>query len=83
MRLKIVTILIICAGILYSCAKNTEKSVKESTVTNKYDYFGTIEEFEYKGHEYIRFQHSFGRSGTCGVVHNPDCKSCKIYYDSI
>lgn len=31
------------------------------------------EEFEYKGHQYIKFDN--------GVVHNPECKKCIMIYD--
>lgn len=38
------------------------------------DYF--INEFEYKGHEYIQFSAKFNPRSFNGVVHNPECKYC-------
>ena len=46
-----------------------------NTVSNKSrDYF--INEFEYKGHEYIQFSAKFDPRSLNGVVHNPECKYC-------
>jgi hypothetical protein len=33
--------------------------------------------FEYKGHTYIMFRQGEYKTGTMGVVHDPDCK-CRI-----
>ena len=38
------------------------------TQTNK-----EVSEFDYNGHQYIRFKWGVGDHATCGVVHNPDC----------
>lgn len=39
----------------------------------KVDHLNSTEEFEYKGHQYIKFDN--------GVVHNPECKKCIMIYD--
>lgn len=39
----------------------------------KADNLNSTEEFEYKGHQYIKFDN--------GVVHNPECKKCIMIYD--
>ncbi len=35
------------------------------------------ESFDYKGHQYILFEES-SVLGSSSVVHNPDCKKCKL-----
>lgn len=46
-----------------------------NTVSDKRrDY--VINEFEYKGHEYIQFSAKFEPRSFNGIVHNPECKYC-------
>lgn len=56
---------------LCSC-NHAEKEHSFYSETN--GYFRVVEEFSYKGHDYIKFTDGIYR---CGVVHNPDCKKCK------
>lgn len=35
-----------------------------------------IQEFKYKGHQYIQFDAISSHGGRCGIVHDPDCH-CK------
>ena len=58
---------------LCSCT-NTEKENKYLETNNS---FKNITEFSYNEHDYIKFD-GFHR---CGVVHNPDCKKCKLIED--
>ena len=32
-----------------------------------------IQEFKYKGHQYIQFDAISSHGGRCGIVHDPDC----------
>lgn len=34
---------------------------------------GRIQEFKYKGHQYIQFDAIDSYGGKCGIVHDPDC----------
>lgn len=34
---------------------------------------GRIQEFKYKGHQYIQFDGIASHGGKCGIVHDPDC----------
>ena len=34
---------------------------------------GRIQEFKYKGHQYIQFDAISSHGGRCGIVHDPDC----------
>lgn len=34
---------------------------------------GRIQEFKYKGHQYIQFDAITSHGGKCGIVHDPDC----------
>ena len=58
------------------CCISCGPAFKEgNTVSDKSrDYF--INEFEYKGHEYIQFSAKFDPRSFNGVVHNPECKYC-------
>lgn len=52
-----------------------------ATINNKteqgiLDHFDKVIHFDYKGHRYISFEHSFpAREAAVGIVHDPDC-SC-------
>ena len=63
--MKSLMYLFICCICLCSC-NSFEKETNCS--------FDKVEEFTYKGHDYIKF--AYGLYG-CGVVHDPECKMCK------
>lgn len=59
---------------MYSC-DIVERQNKYIEETN--NCFIDVKEFTYNEHEYIKFS---DRSQVC-VVHNPDCKKCKLIQD--
>ena len=68
-KFSLLTLILCCI----SCGPAFEEG---NTVSNESrDYF--INEFEYKGHEYIQFSAKFDPRSFNGVVHNPSCKFCK------
>lgn len=73
----IVIILVLLIGILavYPTAKKDDRSI----YTKKSDYveekFRSITRFTYDGHDYISFSY---RGGTAQIVHDPDCRKCKL-----
>lgn len=60
--------------VLCSCENNTNTSIgisSEGSIPFKF-----ITHFEYKNHQYIKFETSGVESAIGGVVHDPDCKYC-------
>ena len=62
-----------------SCSKSDKFQIRNFKLENEiYEMtngaWDNIQEFSYKGHDYIKFTNGIYR---CGVVHNPDCKKCK------
>ena len=49
---------------------------EEQTIKNYY-MPENVKEFNYKGHDYIKFEDSYSQYKNSGVVHNPDCKKCR------
>lgn len=71
-------LLIVLFGLmlLSSCVE----PIRESDAT-RFQNPGTVPfsraiHFEYKNHEYIKFDENAGKSSVGGVVHNPECKYC-------
>ena len=68
-KLKFITFMCLVAVFWSSCTQ-TQEEKNLYTQTNK-----EVSEFEYNGHQYIKFRWAVGDQARCGVVHNPDC-SC-------
>ena len=62
---------------VFGYAAYTNEKVKQKPAEEKL----RVEEFTYKGHQYIRFD-GHDLFGTGSVVHNPDCH-CQLVKDSI
>lgn len=60
---------------MYSCDM-VEREYKYMNETN--NCFRDVKEFMYNEHEYIKFSDNGYKAG---VVHNPDCKKCKLIQD--
>lgn len=60
---------------MYSCDK-VERQHKYMNETN--NCFRNVKEFTYNEHDYIKFSDGGYQAG---VVHNPDCKKCKLLQD--
>lgn len=60
---------------MYSCdiVERQHKYMKETN-----NCFTDVKEFTYNEHEYIKFSDNRYQAG---VVHNPDCKKCKLVQD--
>ena len=66
---KLKSILFMClVAIIFGSCNTTQEEKNLNTQTNK-----EVSEFEYNGHQYIKFEWGHGRYSTAGVVHNPDC----------
>ena len=59
---------------MYSC----EIVERQDKYINETNSFRDVNEFMYNGHEYIKFSDGGYKAG---VVHNPDCKKCKLIED--
>lgn len=57
---------------MYSC------DIDESHIKETNHCFRNVKEFTYNEHEYIKFSNNMYQAG---VVHNPDCKKCKLLQD--
>lgn len=68
-KMKVVAMLLMLVG-LCSCVNRGPVA----TITTEIGIPMRVTEFTYKGHSYIWFSKSSGRSG---IVHNPDCRCNK------
>lgn len=66
MKKSIINLLALCAVALTGCEEPT-KEQRDAEIASK------IEEFSYKGHEYLLYEKYFGKGGVAGLVHDPDC----------
>lgn len=70
--------LIFCVSLI-SCSNNPNRISNNCTNDNiPWEY---VTEFNYKGHDYIKFDEYFGYRGYAGVVHDPECKKCLDKFD--
>lgn len=74
----VITLLIIAISAI-SCSSNPKRMGNHST--NENIPWEHVTEFNYKGHDYIKFDEWFGYRGYAGVVHNPECKKCLERYE--
>lgn len=70
-KLKVFLFTCLVTIIFGSCTTTQEE--KNKIISSNKD----VTEFEYKGHQYIRFSWGRGRYASAGVVHNPDCPCFK------
>lgn len=73
MKRKLLIIASLLMLVLSGCYCNCEE------VQTKKNYYmpDNVKEFNYKGHDYIKFEDSYSQYKNSGVVHNPDCKKCR------
>ena len=73
MKRKLLIIASLLMLVLSGCHCNREE------VKKKKNYYmpENVKEFNYKGHDYIKFEDSYSQYKNSGVVHNPDCKKCR------
>lgn len=70
--------LLIIASLLMLVLSGCHCSICEEEQTKKNYYMPeNVKEFNYKGHDYIKFEDSYSQYKNSGVVHNPDCKKCR------
>ena len=63
--------LLIALVAMCSCGPATINNKTEQGIL---DHFDNVIHFDYKGHKYISFEHSFpAREAAVGIVHDPDC----------
>lgn len=74
-KLFIITIICCIAGAGSMWAYEWFKGRQPVRVENVQSTYN-VHEFYYKGHEYIHFT-ARGSYGDAGIVHNPDCRSCR------
>ena len=73
MKRKLLIIASLLMLVLSGCHCNCEE------VQTKKNYYmpENVKEFNYKGHDYIKFEDSYSQYKNSGVVHNPDYKKCR------
>ena len=75
----VITLLIIAISSVSCTHDNPNRMGNHSTNENiPWEY---VTEFNYKGHDYIKFSEGFEYKGYAGVVHNPECKKCLEMYE--
>lgn len=62
--------------ILSSCDRPVSKATSRS-LEKEFVPFRDVVHFEYRNHQYIKFDECSGSCNIGGVVHDPDCKYCK------
>lgn len=78
--MKNLILLTLVLFVLNSCCSDDPNNQRDQCTDN---HWSTIKEFQYKGHDYIRFGRFRNDSSTEGVVHNPECKKCQDGKESI
>ena len=76
--MKKILFLVFCIS-LTSCGLNPNRMNNNFTSNNI--PWECVTEFNYKGHDYIKFNEQFGYKGFAGVVHSPECKKCLDKFD--
>ena len=66
MKKLTLTIFALLALVLTGCKEPT-KEQRDAEISSQ------IEEFSYKGHEYLLYEKHFGKMGVAGLAHDPDC----------
>lgn len=79
---KLLSILIL-SFIFISCKELSKQEIvgecdsKVEIISNDISSDIEVQTLTYKGHDYIMFRKGYGRMGTMGIEHDPDCKTCK------
>ena len=76
----VITLLIIAISSV-SCTHGGNPNRMGNHFTNENIPWEYVTEFNYKGHDYIKFSEGFEYKGYAGVVHNPECKKCLERYE--
>lgn len=64
--------------ILLSCNQHQiQNGTTKTTFTSEGASFNNIKKFTFENHDYIMFITDGNYSATAGVVHNPECNTCK------
>ena len=69
--------LLIIASLLMIVLSGCHCICEEEQTKKNYYMPENVKEFNYKGHDYIKFEDSYSQYKNSGVVHNPDCKKCR------
>lgn len=67
---------LVYASLFLFCGCYQSMKEEQTYITKAQTKIETIQEFKWKGHDYIEFWGSHGgRSST--IIHDPDCSKCK------
>ena len=69
--------LLIIASLLMLVLSGCHCNCKEVQTKKNYYMPENVKEFNYKGHDYIKFEDSYSQYKNSGVVHKPNCKKCR------